>query len=858
MKGSIVNRICRFAAALCLGSALLSYLAMHAATEDTLWAWTEDTQQLMAQTIAQTVDQTLLEVVALAESVQSFEAFQGLANRPPPSAFQSARDQLALSEAISSVYARDHGISGIAIAYTWGSQFIPGSDVYSVNLTNAYPQYRQYAALAAQYSTGRDSESGIPYHLSDAGSDGTRRIAFTVTAFPSFQDTASAFITVIIDADRFTAPGDTATSIRITDGAGAGFALLDGASEREVRMPLHMAGWEVVCGFGAQSGRWGIAPLMLLLACGYGAFGYFMTRRLMRPRFSALLEMEGLLDEYESTGSPRVSPVRAHRLTLGQCLVLWYAAFVFLPIVVSAGALAGASGGALHGNIMGAYRSSVDLIARQVDGEFEGYQAALEEFSLDAVTQRMLAESGDEALFLELDRSFLAFSSRHNRLAGVSLIAGERAYAFSGASALFNTADAQMLKDHAAILRDYGRRDMRYIPLSTEEEGLIRMGMLVIGSHGGDAFLGKRLGTAWLYFSDTTVRSLLKALEENELSYALCDSDGAALIGQIDERENAAHIQTSLLQNWSLQVWIPNHAIAGQINRFIVRVVGILSLLFSVFMVFVLIIRRQLTRSIHRLLRAMEAAEAGDLSARYEGGPPKDEIDRLGYRFQEMLSRLNAAVAQKMDYEKRMHDFEMNLLQAQVHPHFLYNTLRTVQVMIVQKNERAVDVIDKLIRLFRASANVHIKEITLGEELHNLHAYLDIQTIRFAGRFRYEESVPEPLHKARIIRFVLQPLLENAILHGFENRAEGGIIRLTARAADGELFIEMEDNGEGMTDQQIALLMKKLEESHFDAHIGLLNVHHRVRLHCGDEYGLLLKKSDMGGLSILLRFPLIQ
>lgn len=244
---------------------------------------------------------------------------------------------------------------------------------------------------------------------------------------------------------------------------------------------------------------------------------------------------------------------------------------------------------------------------------------------------------------------------------------------------------------------------------------------------------------------------------------------------------------------------------------------------------------RQLFRPIRSLNDAMAAVEQGDLDARMEV-TGTDEISQLSGRFNRMTQRLKENLEDSVRQQQELGDAQIRMMQAQLNPHFLYNTLDTVKWMgkINQVPEVATISAD-LADILRSSISAD-EFVELREEMELLERYVEIQKIRFPGKFEYETQVPEELLDVLIPKLMLQPLVENAIIHGFEDGSHGHI-QVEAMTRGEELFLTVRDDGCGMSRESLERFRSQ-QEPRSGRHYGLYNVDAILRLHYGPEHGL--------------------
>ena len=260
---------------------------------------------------------------------------------------------------------------------------------------------------------------------------------------------------------------------------------------------------------------------------------------------------------------------------------------------------------------------------------------------------------------------------------------------------------------------------------------------------------------------------------------------------------------------------------------------------------------RHITRPVSRLDKAIAKVKDGDLSIQVKV-KTNDELGRLTESFNQMVKDLKRYLEDRVQRQKDLNETTLRLYQTQLNPHFLYNTLDTIKwsAKIHQIPEIAV-LAENLAVILRKSISSK-PFIQLREELDTIESYIKIQKIRFAGRFLYETEIPDMLEDCVIPKMILQPLVENAIIHGLDGCANGYIC-IYAAQKDGILRISVTDDGCGMG-QEMLDWMNSPNPAKRDGHLGLYNVIQILKLYYGEEYGIQAE-SDTSGTTVTIRLP---
>ncbi|MBT2291882.1 sensor histidine kinase [Paenibacillus albidus] len=299
---------------------------------------------------------------------------------------------------------------------------------------------------------------------------------------------------------------------------------------------------------------------------------------------------------------------------------------------------------------------------------------------------------------------------------------------------------------------------------------------------------------------------------------------------------------------------------ANQIRQLIVVSV-VLSAVFAITIHFFL--TRRLTKPIQQLQHKMRLAASGYLESKVKPAGT-DEIADLGQSFNIMLAKIKRLLEQSIREQEQLQKAELRTLQAQINPHFLYNTLDSIVWMAeAGKNDRVIHLVKALSRFFRLSLNKGRDWISIQTELEHAQSYLIIQQMRYRDILDYEIDIQPELLNYPILKMTLQPLIENALYHGIKNKRGKGLIQIAGfRENETIVVLTVTDNGIGIAEEQLDFLRCQLarpleaeEENHVDGGFGLLNVHHRLRLYFGEGFGVQLESTEGEGTRVSIRIP---
>ncbi|WP_379134518.1 sensor histidine kinase [Paenibacillus sp. sgz500958] len=314
---------------------------------------------------------------------------------------------------------------------------------------------------------------------------------------------------------------------------------------------------------------------------------------------------------------------------------------------------------------------------------------------------------------------------------------------------------------------------------------------------------------------------------------------------------------------WKIVGMAPLQEIVAEANRIRQLIIAsvVLSIIFAITIHFFL--TRRLTRPIQLLQHKMRLTASGYLEAKVKPGGT-DEIADLGQSYNIMLDQIKRLLEQNIWEQQQLQKAELRTLQAQINPHFLYNTLDSIVWMAeAGKNDSVIQLVKALSQLFRISLNSGRDWVLIQTELAHAQSYLIIQQMRYRDILEYRIDVAAELQEYPILKMTLQPLIENALYHGIKNKRGKGLIIIGGYAeGDSSVVLTVTDNGIGISPDRLAYLREQLnhpieaEETELsEGGFGLRNVHQRLRLYFGEEYGVELNSTEGQGTQIFVRIP---
>ncbi|WP_081391823.1 sensor histidine kinase [Paenibacillus odorifer] len=385
--------------------------------------------------------------------------------------------------------------------------------------------------------------------------------------------------------------------------------------------------------------------------------------------------------------------------------------------------------------------------------------------------------------------------------------------------------DSRNIEDMLDKFKSDGRRDPLYY----------KQGTGLIFNRSADKVLAKEL---------------VDRLEETQLK----PSENRTV--KIEGESYSVNIVYSDKMGWYLIDYMPLTEILHPIltsNRLFYFAISAL-LLMSCLVAYLLYVQVQVP--IRLLVGGFQRLKQGDYSARVEI-KGKNEFSFLSGRFNSMVEQIQMLIENVLMEKIHVREARLKQLQSQINPHFFYNCFSFITSMAKLDNMGAVvGMSHNLSRYYRYTTRQERDLVALSEEVEFVNHYLEIQKMRMS-RLRYEINIPPQMRKRELPPLVLQPLVENAVIHGIEPVAKEGLVRITGSCAGREITLTVEDDGQGMTPEGIIELENKLSRA-MDEEMGcgLWNVHQRMRLRFGETSGLRISPSPLGGLQVTLQWLL--
>ena len=338
------------------------------------------------------------------------------------------------------------------------------------------------------------------------------------------------------------------------------------------------------------------------------------------------------------------------------------------------------------------------------------------------------------------------------------------------------------------------------------------------------------------------------------------EEKNGAILADLKDKNDIVVFRSSDYTGWTILGIVSSKALMTMTQR--VKNMSIIVVIVTTIIIVILciLISLGITNRLKKLSTSMKIVEAGEFNVNIKDFY-LDEIGDITRSFNIMICKIRELIDKEYNLEIKRKEAELKALQAQINPHFLYNTLETLRMKAVVSNNREIaNMIKMLSRFFKLNIIRDNEIVMVREELEHVKCYMDIQNIRYNNRFKFTEDFDSELLDAQILKLTLQPLIENAIFHGLEPKAGQCFILLRGQVVDDNMVIKIMDNGVGISEERLKELEEVLDKSKASDKlgIGVNNVHKRIKYHFGADYGIKILSSVGKGTSIEINMPFLK
>lgn len=437
-----------------------------------------------------------------------------------------------------------------------------------------------------------------------------------------------------------------------------------------------------------------------------------------------------------------------------------------------------------------------------------------------------------------------------------------------------DTANMHFSTPHIQNLFDDGTRQYYWVislsrVVELTDHGVPLTGVLLVDmDYSGIARMMKKMNASnngqYYYLCDGNGQ-IIYHRKQIQISQGIADENSRRIAGYKDGvyddifegKHRKVIVNTISYTGWKLVGVIPDTVFMqgmSDISYFIVMLILLMAMMLAAINRMVSV---RISSPILKLQDSVMEYEAGEKPEIYIGG--SQEIRHLGYSIQRSYEQIDALMHKIVLEQNERRKSELDALQSQINPHFLYNALDSITWMIEgERNDDAVFMVTELAKLFRISLSKGRTIISIRDELQHAKSYMNIQKIRYKNKFSVRFELEEAVYACCIVKLVLQPILENAINYGVSGMDDCGEIRVTGRQQEDRIILSVMDNGMGMTEEEAELVLT--DSTRMRKHgsgVGLVNVNNRIQILFGKEYGLVVESEPDEGTTVSICIPAI-
>lgn len=370
--------------------------------------------------------------------------------------------------------------------------------------------------------------------------------------------------------------------------------------------------------------------------------------------------------------------------------------------------------------------------------------------------------------------------------------------------------------------------------------------------YGGKSIIINAEGTFYTLGEDLFSSAVQASIKEG----IPCEQSSQVTQKSIDDHQQVFYAPINGSENWYLCT-VVDQALLYKEAKLLTESLGrVFIIMFFIGVVGIMVFSGQITKRISKLSLAMDEVQKGNFTAVLEV-QGKDEIGELTKHYNFMVKSLTDLMKKVVATEKEKRHRELQVLQAQINPHFVYNTLDTIHWKALASGSKEVsELINALSSFFRGSLSKGREFITVKEELQHVESYLDIQKVRYGALLDFHLSVDEALLSIEIPKIIIQPMVENAIYHGIKPKLMEGHIWVKGQRDGNYLVLQVMDDGVGMTQEVLEKLMLAMEDEESPLSYGLYNIAQRLKLYYGGNAVLDIESIPLEGTKVTLKLPL--
>lgn len=350
------------------------------------------------------------------------------------------------------------------------------------------------------------------------------------------------------------------------------------------------------------------------------------------------------------------------------------------------------------------------------------------------------------------------------------------------------------------------------------------------------------------------IRMNLESESSYDVNVEMLDNNIYIMTELIQENiQNYLYYQTKSMEHLTQQL-------NTRVHTFTVFCMIMVVILTALVVLMTMVIVSGITKPVEELSAVTNKVAAGDFTVRAKVDT-QDELAQLADRVNRMTESLERLVEKIKEDERKMRKADLRLLQEQINPHFLYNTLDTI-IWLIEGNspDKAVNMVVSLSEFFRLVLSKGKEYITIQDEELHIRSYLEIQQVRYRDILEYEIAIDPELYRYKILKLTLQPLVENSLYHGIKYKRAKGKILVSGTLEGDEIHLKVSDDGIGMEEEELAKLQRDIQRpcKETESGFGLANVNERIRMNFGTGYGITIHSSKWEGTCVEVVIPAVE
>ena len=350
------------------------------------------------------------------------------------------------------------------------------------------------------------------------------------------------------------------------------------------------------------------------------------------------------------------------------------------------------------------------------------------------------------------------------------------------------------------------------------------------------------------------IRMNLESESSYDVNVEMLDNNIYIMTELIQENiQNYLYYQTKSMEHLTQQL-------NTRVHTFTVFCMIMVVILTALVVLMTMVIVSGITKPVEELSAVTNKVAAGDFTVRAKVDT-QDELAQLADRVNRMTESLERLVEKIKEDERKMRKADLRLLQEQINPHFLYNTLDTI-IWLIEGNspDKAVNMVVSLSEFFRLVLSKGKEYITIQDEELHIRSYLEIQQVRYRDILEYEIAIDPELYRYKILKLTLQPLVENSLYHGIKYKRAKGKILVSGTLEGDEIHLKVSDDGIGMEEEELAKLQRDIQRpcKETESGFGLANVNERIRMNFGTGYGITIHSSKGEGTCVEVVIPAVE